>query len=179
MQKILDKAKAIKLLICDVDGVMTDGRLFFDDKGVEYKAFHSRDGLGIKMLQRSGIPLAIITARSSDVVKHRMENLNINLVFQGQQNKVAAYERLCQQLKINSAETAYMGDDIVDIPVMRKVGLSIAVSDAHELVKTQADWVTRHRGGQGAVRDACELLMEAHGTLEKQFSLFIEQKITI
>ena len=179
MQTVLDKAKAVKLLICDVDGVMTDGRLFFDDKGIEYKAFHSRDGLGIKMLQRSGIPLAIITARSSDVVKHRMANLGIDLVFQGQQNKVSAYEKLCQQLKITAAETAYMGDDIVDMPVMNKVGLSIAVADAHERVKTQADWVTRHAGGQGAVRDACELLMEAHGTLEKQFALFLKQKITL
>ena len=174
MEKIIAKAQQIKLLICDVDGVMTDGRLFFDDKGIEYKAFHSRDGLGIKMLQRSGIPLAIITARVSDVVKHRMKNLNIDLVFQGQQNKLHAFDTLCRQLQLEPAETAYMGDDLVDLPVMRQVGLSIAVADAHELVIQQADWITPHKGGEGAVRDACELLMKTQGTFEEQFSLFIE-----
>lgn len=173
MQEILAKAKRIKLLICDVDGVMTDGRLFFDDRGIEYKAFHSRDGLGIKMLQHSGIPLAVITARTSDVVKHRMENLKIDLVFQGQQSKTHAFETLCKQLQLQASETAYMGDDLVDLPVMSKVGLSIAVADAHELVKKQSDWITQHKGGQGAVRDACELLMNAQGTFEKQFSLFL------
>lgn len=174
MQKVIAKAKSVKLLICDVDGVMTDGQLFFDDKGIEYKAFHSKDGLGIKMLQRSGIPLAIITARTSDIVKHRMQNLNIDLVFQGRQNKVLAFEELCQQLQLLPSETAYIGDDLVDLAVMSKVGLSIAVADAHDLIKNQADWVTQHNGGQGAVRDACELLMNAHGTFEEQFSLFVE-----
>lgn len=173
MQEILAKAKLIKLLICDVDGVMTDGRLFFDDRGIEYKAFHSRDGLGIKMLQHSGIPLAVITARTSDVVTHRMKNLKIDLVFQGQQSKVHAFKTLCRQLQLQAFEIAYMGDDLVDLPVMSKVGLSIAVADAHELVKKQSDWVTQHKGGQGAVRDACELLMNAQGTFEKQFSLFL------
>ena len=96
MQETIAKAKLIKLLICDVDGVMTDGSLFFGDNGLEYKAFHSRDGLGIKMLQRSGIPLAVITARTSDVVKHRMKNLNIDHVYQGQLSKVQAFEELCR-----------------------------------------------------------------------------------
>ncbi len=148
MQEILAKAKRIKLLICDIDGVMTDGRLFFDDRGIEYMAFHSRDWLGIKMLQHSGIPLAVITARTSYVVKHRMENLKIDLVFQGQQSKTYAYETLCKQLQLQASETAYMGDDLVDLPVMSKVGLSIAVADAHELVKKQSDWVIQHKGGQ-------------------------------
>jgi len=173
MQAVLARAKLIKLLICDVDGVMTDGRLFFDDNGVEYKAFYSRDGLGIKMLQHSGIPLAVITARTSDVVKHRMINLNIDLVFQGQHNKVQAFESLCRQLQLEAEEIAYIGDDLIDLPVMNKAGLSIAVADAHDIVKEKAHWITRHNGGQGAVRDACELLMEAHGSLEKQFSLFL------
>lgn len=172
MQIILAKAQKIKLLICDVDGVMTDGRLFFDDKGIEYKAFHSRDGLGIKMLQRSGVPLAIITARDSEVVKHRMNNLNIDLVFQGQQNKRHVFTTLCQQLQISPSETAYVGDDLIDLPVMQEVGLSIAVADAHDLVKQQADWVTPHQGGQGAVRDVCELLMNAQDTFKEQLALF-------
>jgi 3-deoxy-D-manno-octulosonate 8-phosphate phosphatase (KDO 8-P phosphatase) len=173
MQEIITKAKAVKLLICDVDGVMTNGGLFFGDNGLEYKAFHSRDGLGIKMLQRSGIPLAVITARTSDVVRHRMKNLNINLVFQGQLNKVQAFESICQQQQLSPEQIAYVGDDLVDVPVMRQVGLSIAVADAHERVKAIADWTTQHNGGHGAVRDVCELLMEAHGTLEEQFSVYL------
>ena len=172
MQEILAKAGLIKLLICDVDGVMTDGRLYFGDNGLEYKAFHSRDGLGIKMLQRSGIPLAVITARTSDVVRHRMKNLHIDLVFQGQLDKVQAFENLCQELQLSTDQVAYVGDDLVDLPVMKKVGLSIAVADAHDRVRQHADWTTRHEGGHGAVRDVCELLMEAQGTLEEQFALY-------
>ncbi len=173
MQDIFAKAKIIKLLICDVDGVMTDGGLFFGDNGLEYKAFHSRDGLGIKMLQRSGIPLAVITARTSDVVKHRMKNLNIDLVFQGQLSKVQAFEDLCTQLSLTPEQIAYVGDDLVDIPVMKQVGLAIAVADAHKQVKAMAHWTTEHIGGHGAVRDVCELLMEAQGTLEEQFSFYL------
>lgn len=173
MQEIFAKAKLIKLLICDIDGVMTDGGLFFGDNGLEYKAFHSRDGLGIKMLQRSGVPLAVITARTSDVVKHRMKNLNIDLVFQGQLNKVAAYEELLQKMQLSSEQIAYVGDDLVDLPVMKQVGLSIAVADAHERVKQFAHWNTQHGGGHGAVRDVCELLMEAQGTLDEQFAHYL------
>lgn len=173
MQEIFAKAKLIKLLICDVDGVMTDGGLYFGDNGLEYKAFHSRDGLGIKMLQRSGIPLAVITARTSEVVKHRMKNLNIDLVFQGQLNKILAFEDLCQNLNLSTEQVAYVGDDLVDMPVMKKVGLSIAVADAHERVRQHADWITQHTGGHGAVRDVCELLMTAQGTLEEQFAVYL------
>ncbi len=173
MQEIFAKARLIKLLICDVDGVMTDGGLYFGDNGLEYKAFHSRDGLGIKMLQRSGIPLAVITARTSEVVKHRMKNLNIDLVFQGQLNKIQAFEDLCQNLNLSTEQVAYVGDDLVDMPVMKKAGLSIAVADAHERVRQHADWITQHTGGHGAVRDVCELLMTAQGTLEEQFAVYL------
>ncbi len=173
MQEIYARAKAVKLLICDVDGVMTDGRLFFGDNGMEYKAFHSRDGLGIMMLQRSGIPLAVITARTSDVVTHRMKNLKINLVFQGQLDKVHAFEQLCEQLNLSAEQVAYVGDDLVDLPVMNKVGLAIAVADSHERVKQRAHWTTEHNGGRGAVRDVCELLMTAQGTLEQQFAVYL------
>ena len=170
--KLFKKATKIKLLICDVDGVMTDGRLFFGDNGLEYKAFHARDGLGIIMLQRSGIPLAVITARTSDVVLHRMKNLKIDLVFQGRHDKIEVFQQLCQELQLDKSQIAYVGDDWVDLPVMKAVGLSIAVADAHERVKQQADWITTHRGGQGAVRDVCELLMDAQGTLEEQFAFY-------
>jgi 3-deoxy-D-manno-octulosonate 8-phosphate phosphatase (KDO 8-P phosphatase) len=174
MQDIYAKAKLIKLLICDVDGVMTDGGLTFGDNGLEYKTFHSRDGLGIKMLQRSGIPLAVITARTSDVVKHRMKNLKIDLVFQGYLDKIKAFNDICEKMQLSAEQIAYVGDDLVDIPVMRKVGLSIAVADAHDEVQKQADWRTHHKGGHGAVRDVCELLMKARGTLEEQFAVYLK-----
>ncbi len=173
MQGVYARAKQIKLLICDVDGVMTDGGLYFGDDGQEYKTFHSRDGLGIKMLQRSGVKLAVITARTSDVVTHRMNNLAIEYVFQGQQDKVHAYQQLCRKLNLNSEEVAYVGDDVVDLPVMTKVGFAVAVADAHHIVRKHAHWVTEHSGGHGAVRDVCELLMQAQETFEEQLSVFL------
>lgn len=173
MQDINDRAREIRLLICDVDGVMTDGGLYFGDDGQEYKTFHSRDGLGMKMLQRSGVKLAVITARTSEVVTHRMNNLEIEYVFQGQQNKVQAFEQLCSDLGLNNEQVAYVGDDVVDLPVMTKVGFAVAVADAHEIVKQHAHWVTEHGGGHGAVRDVCELLMQAQNTFEAQLSVYL------
>jgi 3-deoxy-D-manno-octulosonate 8-phosphate phosphatase (KDO 8-P phosphatase) len=173
MQEIYAIARNIKLLICDVDGVMTDGGLYFGDDGQEYKTFHSRDGLGMKMLQRSGVKLAVITARTSEVVTHRMNNLAIEYVFQGQQNKVQAFEQLCSDLDLDNEQVAYIGDDVVDLPVMTKVGFAVAVADAHEVVKQHAHWVTEHGGGHGAVRDVCELLMKAQNTFEAQLSVYL------
>jgi len=173
MQEIYARARNIKLLICDVDGVMTDGGLYFGDDGQEYKTFHSRDGLGMKMLQRSGVKLAVITARTSEVVTHRMNNLAIEYVFQGQQNKVQAFEQLCSDLGLGNEQVAYVGDDVVDLPVMTKVGFAVAVADAHEVVKQHAHWVTEHGGGHGAVRDVCELLMKAQNTFEEQLSVYL------
>jgi 3-deoxy-D-manno-octulosonate 8-phosphate phosphatase (KDO 8-P phosphatase) len=173
MQDILDKAAQIKLVVFDVDGVLTDGGLFFGDDGQEYKAFYSRDGLGMKLLQDSGVEIGIITARTSQVVLHRMENLGIKHVYQGRLDKIAAFEDLVSQLKLRNEQTAYVGDDVVDLPVLRRAGLAIATEDAHPLVKQHAHWQTPHRGGRGAARDVCELIMEAQGTLEAQFNRFL------
>lgn len=173
MQDINARAREIRLLICDVDGVMTDGGLYFGDDGQEYKTFHSRDGLGMKMLQRSGVKLAVITARTSEVVTHRMNNLEIEYVFQGQQDKVQAFEQLCNKLGLDNEQVAYVGDDVVDLPVMTKVGFAVAVADAHEIVKQHAHWITEHDGGHGAVRDVCELLMQAQNTFEEQLSVYL------
>lgn len=173
MQDILNLAKKIKLVIFDVDGVLTDGSLFFGDDGQEYKAFYSRDGLGIKLLQRTGVEVGVITARNSELVNHRMRNLDIKHLYQGRLDKISAFEEMLDKLNVSPEQTAYVGDDVVDLPVMKKVGLAIAVQDAHPFVKKHAHWITEHSGGRGAARDVCELIMEAQGNLEAQLNFFM------
>jgi 3-deoxy-D-manno-octulosonate 8-phosphate phosphatase (KDO 8-P phosphatase) len=173
MKDILDKAAGIRLIIFDVDGVLTDGSLFVGDDGQEYKAFNSRDGHGIKMLKKYGIEVAIITGRTSQVVEHRMANLGVEHVYQGKLEKLPAYEELAAKLGIPASETAYVGDDVVDLPVMRRVGLAIAVQDAHPLVRTHSHWQTPSPGGRGAARDVCEMLMEAKGVLQDELNRYL------
>jgi len=166
MQDIQNKASQVKLVIFDVDGVLTDGSLFLGDDGQEYKAFHSKDGHGMVMLQQSGIMIGIITGRTSEVVRKRMESLGIKHVFQGQKDKLPAYQQLKQELGLADEEIAYVGDDVVDLPVMTKVGLSIAVQDAHNATKEHAHWITPSAGGRGAAREVCEMLMQAQDKLQ-------------
>jgi 3-deoxy-D-manno-octulosonate 8-phosphate phosphatase (KDO 8-P phosphatase) len=173
MKDILERAGRIRLLILDVDGVLTDGSLFVGDDGQEYKAFNSRDGHGIKMLKEYGVEIAIITGRTSKVVEHRMENLGVTRVYQGKLHKLPAYEELARETGIAPEETAYVGDDVVDLPVMRRVGLAIAVQDAHPLVRQHSHWQTPSPGGRGAARDVCELLMEARGVLDEEMSKYL------
>jgi 3-deoxy-D-manno-octulosonate 8-phosphate phosphatase (KDO 8-P phosphatase) len=173
MKDILDKASRIRLLIFDVDGVLTDGSLLIGDDGQEYKAFNSRDGHGIKMLQKYGVIIAIITGRTSRVVEHRMANLGITHIYQGKLQKLPAFEELIAKLDIPAEETAYVGDDVVDLPVMRSVGLAIAVQDAHPLVLKHSHWQTPSNGGRGAARDACEMLMEAKGVLQGEMDSYL------
>jgi len=172
MDLILKKAAQIKLVIFDVDGVLTDGSLFMGDDGQEYKAFNSKDGLGMKMLQRSGVPVAIITARQSNVVKLRMESLGIEHLYQGQQEKLPAFEALLEKLSLDAGEVAYVGDDLVDLPIMIRCGLAIAVADSHQRVIEQAHWVTENMGGRGAAREVCELIMAGQDTLESSIQQF-------
>lgn len=173
MQDILDKARQIKLVIFDVDGVLTDGSLFLGDDGQEYKAFHAKDGLGMKLLQASGVEIGIITARTSKVVEHRMHSLDIKHVYQGCLDKSQAFDELLAKQGLKHEQVAYVGDDVIDLPVMRKAGLAIAVQDAHPLAKQHAHWQTPHNGGRGAARDVCELIMEAQGTLQAQWDRFL------
>lgn len=173
MQDLLEKAKQIKLVIFDVDGVLTDGSLFLDDKGIEYKAFHSRDGHGMKMLQESGVPIGIITGRTSQLVTYRMESLGIQHVYQGQLDKLPAFYALMEKLELSPQQVAYVGDDVVDLPIMTKVGLAIAVQDAHPAVKQHAHWQTPEAGGRGAARAVCELIMNAQGTWEEKLKGYI------
>jgi 3-deoxy-D-manno-octulosonate 8-phosphate phosphatase (KDO 8-P phosphatase) len=173
MKDILERAGRIRLVIFDVDGVLTDGALFVGDDGQEYKAFHSRDGHGIKMLMRTGVEVAIITGRTSQVVEHRMQNLGITRFYQGQQDKMVAFRELVAELGLEAEQVAYVGDDVVDLPVMRQVGLAIAVQDAHGLVKQHAHWQTPHGGGRGAGRDVCELIMEGQGKLKQVLDTYL------
>ncbi len=173
MQDILKKAARVNLVVFDVDGVLTDGALFLGDDGQEYKAFHSRDGHGMKMLRESGVEIGIITGRSSDIVQRRMASLGIIHIYQGWNDKRPAFDDLLDKLGIEAGAAAYVGDDVVDLPVMRRVGLAIAVADAHPLVIKHAHWRTPHPGGRGAARDVCELVMEGRGTLGAQLGRYL------
>jgi 3-deoxy-D-manno-octulosonate 8-phosphate phosphatase (KDO 8-P phosphatase) len=172
-QAILDKAAKIKLVIFDVDGVLTDGGLILGESGNEYKIFHVRDGQGLVMLRDSGCQIAVITARESKIVAERMVALGIEYVYQGQNEKGWALDDLLEKLGILDEEVAYVGDDLIDLPVMTRVGFSIAVADAHPMVIEMADWKTNKPGGRGAAREVCELIMQAHGTLEVQIQHYL------
>ncbi|KKM92974.1 hypothetical protein LCGC14_1213070 [marine sediment metagenome] len=168
MQDILEKAKKIKLVVFDVDGVLTNGQIIIGDDGEEYKAFHSRDGHGMKLLQFTGVEIAIITGRTSRTVEHRMQSLGIKYVFQGQRIKLPVFEKLIKELKLSPDECAYVGDDWVDLSIMSRVGLAIAVQDADPIVKKHAHFITSSNGGHGAAREVCELIMEGQGNLQDQ-----------
>lgn len=173
MQDILAKAAAIRLVIFDVDGVLTDGSLFFSDRGEEFKIFNARDGHGIKMLQRAGVEVAILSGRRSVAVQARMEALGVRHVYQGLENKAPAFATLLAELGITADQVAYVGDDVIDLPVMSRTGLAIAVGDAHPLVRQHAHWQTTQPGGRGAAREVCELIMEAQGTLQPALTEYL------
>jgi len=160
---LAERAARVRLLLFDVDGVLTDGRLFLGDDGQEYKAFHSRDGHGIRMLQEAGVEVGVITGRSSQVVAHRVADLNIEHVYQGRREKLPAYHELAERLGLADDQVGFVGDDVVDLPIMLRVGLAVAVADAHPLVRRHAHWVTPTAGGRGAARDVCELILHAQG----------------
>jgi 3-deoxy-D-manno-octulosonate 8-phosphate phosphatase (KDO 8-P phosphatase) len=162
-KNIKEKLKKIKLLILDVDGVMTDGSIIMDDEGRESKSFNVLDGHGLKMLQRYGVKVAILTGRKSKVVEYRANDLGIADVYQGALNKKEVFEKILGKHKLSTDEVAYVGDDIVDIPVLKRVGFSAAVADALDVVKKSVDYVTKNRGGHGAVREVCEMILQAQG----------------
>ena len=170
----LSRAKLIRLVAFDVDGVMTDGGLFLSDSGEEFKRFNSLDGHGIKMLRASGIEVAIITGRTSRCVDMRAKNLGIEHVYQGVERKLDAMLDLLGKLNLSRDNVAYMGDDVVDLLVMRHVGLAIAVPDSPQLVRDHSHYVTKLGGGHGAVREACEAIMSAQVTLEAQLAPYVK-----
>ncbi len=170
---LIARTRKIKLVAFDVDGVMTDGTLFLADNGEEYKGFNSLDGHGLKMLKSSGVQLAIITGRSSRVVEHRARNLGIEIIHQGAHDKLVVYQALCRDLNLACDATAYMGDDVVDLPVMRRAGLAISVPAAPDLVKAHSHYITTRQAGHGAVREACEFIMRAQGTLDAALAPYL------
>ncbi len=171
---ILAKAKNLKLLILDVDGVLTDGKLFFDQEGNEYKCFHARDGHGIKLLRQTGVEVAVISGRKSKTVELRMKNLGIELIYQGHEHKVGAFNEIIEKLGISPEQAAHVGDDLLDLPIMTRVGFAIAVNDANFAVKQKADWCTSALGGQGAVREVCDLIMQAQGTFDDILNTYLK-----
>ena len=166
------RAKAVRMIVFDIDGVLTDGSLFFGDDGQEYKAFNSRDGHGIKMLRATGIEPGIITGRTSQVVLHRARNLGITHIYQGVEDKQEAFEALLQAQHLSAEHIAYMGDDIVDLPVLRRCGLAITVPDAPPDVKARCHLITQAHAGRGAAREVCEFIMRAQGTWAAQLALY-------
>jgi len=170
---IRERAARVKLALFDVDGVLTDGRLSYTDDGREIKTFHVHDGLGLKRLMANGIEVGIITARMSHMVTERTAELGIAHVYQGQDDKLACYEQLIHALGLAPEQTSYCGDDLPDLRVMNRVGLAIAVANAHGWVRERAHWRTQQRGGDGAVREVCDLLIAAQGNAETELARFL------
>ena len=171
---VITRAKKIKLIIFDVDGVMTDGGLIISDDGQEYKRFNTQDGLGMKLLKASGVEMAIITGRTSNVVTTRAESTGVAHFYQGVDDKLVAFNDLITKLNISAEACAFMGDDVVDLPPMLRCGLSITVPAAPDCVKQRAHFTTKKEGGYGAVREACELLMQAQGSYDAQFAQYFK-----
>jgi 3-deoxy-D-manno-octulosonate 8-phosphate phosphatase (KDO 8-P phosphatase) len=176
MDDMQDIAAKIKLVIFDIDGVMTDGSLFYDNKGQEYKAFNAKDGHGMRMLKDAGIEIAFITGRTSELVLHRAEDLGISpaLIYQGYRDKRPALQALLKKTQLRPENIAYVGDDVIDLPIMVKVGLAIAVRDAHYFVRNHAHWITRNKGGKGAVREVCEHLLDSQGKLDEILESYLK-----
>jgi len=166
-KEMIEIARNIKLLIVDVDGVLTDGSIILDNERNELKSFHVRDGHGIKMLIREGVDVAIITGRYSRVVNRRAEELGIKEVYQKCYKKILAYEEIKEKFSFKDEDIAYMGDDIVDIPLLMRAGLPVAVSDAVDEVKRYSLMITRNRGGRGAVREVCDFILKSKGLWER------------
>jgi 3-deoxy-D-manno-octulosonate 8-phosphate phosphatase (KDO 8-P phosphatase) len=170
----MDKAKAIKLLILDVDGTLTNGKLYYTSAGAEMRGFHVQDGMGLKLLRRSGVEIAVISAKHSEVVAKRMADLNIEHVFLGQENKIPAYETLKAKLGLNDSQIAYMGDDLPDLPLLRRAGLAISVPNAPEVIQQNVDFISTKKAGKGAVREACEYIMKAQGTFQAMIQSYLD-----
>ncbi len=168
-----NKLKRIKLLLLDVDGVLTDGDIIYNDNGEETKVFNVKDGLGIRLLMKVGIKVCIITGRRSNALYHRCKNLGIAHIFDGVGDKAAILDLILEQTNISAEKIAFMGDDLPDLPLMKKVGLSIAVADAHEIVLENADMVISANGGSGAAREACEAILKAQGHWERILERFV------
>jgi len=169
-----EKAQAIRLVIFDVDGVLTNGLLHYLNEEIEYKAFHMHDGLGIRLLQRAGIKTAIISAKNSQGVKRRLEELEIDEIYLGHEKKLPIYEQLKQKMQLEDKHIAYMGDDLPDLPLLRRAGLALTVRNASQIIKDQAHYITQKKPGKGAVREVCDSLLEAQGLYQSALKVYLE-----
>jgi 3-deoxy-D-manno-octulosonate 8-phosphate phosphatase (KDO 8-P phosphatase) len=172
---LTDRIKPLRLVTFDVDGVLTDGGLYLSDSGEEFKRFNSLDGHGLKMLKASGVELAIITGRTSRCVEQRARNLGITRLYQGVEDKLATMLALLTELKLAPEAAAFMGDDVVDLPVMLRVGLAISVPAAPQIVRDHAHYVSQREAGYGAVREVCELILGTQGTLDAQLAPYLRK----
>lgn len=175
MNHLLEKAKKIKCLICDVDGVLSDGLLYIDNHGNELKTFHVQDGMGLKLLMAAGIEVAVITTARNAVVDHRMQQLGITHYYKGQVDKRQAYLQLKNTLGFEDEQFAYIGDDLPDLPIIQQVGLGVAVANAVRQVKEFAAWETQQRGGSGAVRELCDIILDAQNKADIALNVYLNQ----
>lgn len=175
MNELVEKAKKIKCLICDVDGVLSDGLLYLDNHGNELKSFHVQDGMGLKLLMAAGIEIAVITTARNAVVDHRMQQLGITHYYKGQVDKRDAYLQLKKTLGFQDEQFAYIGDDLPDLPIIQQVGLGVAVANAVRQVKEFADWQTEQTGGRGAVRELCDLILNAQNKADLALAGYLKQ----
>lgn len=171
---LAERARGIRLLVLDVDGVLTDGTLYFAAGGEQLKAFHIHDGLGIKLLRASGVQVAIVTGRQSPALEQRARELGVERVLQGADDKLAAFSSVLAAFGLQPAQVACMGDDLPDLPLLTRCGLAVAVPEAAEAIRSRVHYVTRRGGGRGAVREVCELLMQAQGTLARAFDDYLK-----
>lgn len=175
MNQLLEIAKKVKCLICDMDGVLTDGLLYIDNHFNELKTFHIHDGVGLKLLMTAGIEVAVITGSHNEVVDHRMQQLGIKYYYKNQLNKQETYKQLKQTLNLTDEQFAYIGDDLPDAPIMQQVGLSVAVANAVRQVKEIAVWQTELPGGRGAVRELCDLILNAQNKMDLAITGYLKQ----
>jgi len=175
MQAIIDKAKNIRLAIFDVDGILTTGILSYGLDGIETKNFHVHDGQGMKLLQKSGVEIGIITSCKSDMVRRRMQDLGITHVYRGVYDKLPAYLELKEKLSLTDSQIAYIGDDLPDLPLLVRAGLAITVPNASDIIKKNSHWVTTAKGGKGAAREVCDFIMQAQGTYSSIIESFLKR----
>jgi len=169
---IKEKAKKIKLLILDVDGVLTDGKIVFDERGKQFKFFDVQDGLGVVLLRRAGIKTIIISARYSRTVSVRAKDMKVFKIYQNSENKLHTYRKILKQLKLRESQTCFVGDELIDIPVLKRAGLSVAVANAASEAKKSANYITKRKGGSGAVREVIELILKSQNKWSKIISKY-------
>ncbi|MCD6038901.1 MAG: kdsC [Gammaproteobacteria bacterium] len=173
MESLIEKAKKIRLLTFDVDGVLTAGGMHYGKEGIESKHFHVHDGQGIRHLLQTGVNIAVITACKSPIVKRRMEDLGITHIYQAQSDKKMAYENLKEKLQLSDEEIAYAGDDFPDLPILNRVGLAITVANAPKIMQQYVHWTTKNKGGKGAAREICDFIMQAQGTYQSILDFYL------